>query len=80
MPKFLVAREKTSGKVYVDTSIGNIKKKLKENPETAWNVKTYIIKFDLPTVCKMLEDSTLAGFDSVEEESVRVLPTGRCMS
>lgn len=80
MPKFLVARENVSGKVVVDTSIGNIKKKLKENPDTTWKVKTYVIKFDLPTVCKMLEDSTLATFDPVEEDTIRVLPTGRCMS
>ena len=55
-----------------------IKEKLREYPETQWNIKTLQIKADVATICSLIEDWSAVAPE--EQEDVRILPSGQVRS
>ena len=83
MPKFLVAfnvldvpRQKGVPRKIVKSAIHHIKAAIKNYPGTDWEVATYILKFDVQTVCSMLE--SLNNVEAEEVQAIHVNEQGQC--
>jgi hypothetical protein len=75
MPKFLVAsNDAVSPDNYCDTSLNNLKDKIRKRLSTAWTIRVYDFTFGLPNMCRFIE----GDIPTIEKYTIKVDDKGGC--